>query len=268
MHTIQNQDVNVGPANYKRLAPDQLLVTSIFYTIQGEGPYAGYPAMFVRLAGCNRGAKVGMGCEFCDTAFQYINGKTMTFAEIAFDMLNKLDPRKTINKPLVVITGGEPMMQDNLVAFCTYLNAGPWPFIQIESNGDRLVPGFPANHIAALVVSPKVSKVAGQPGVFEYKEPNPDVFDRADYFKFVVEDDTLSPYYRLPSWADICARQVYVSPLTHYTRAVQPGEVPTTWNHRLVDVPRTRANYCHAVQLAMKHGYRISLQQHLMYGVP
>jgi organic radical activating enzyme len=57
-------DINVGPAAYSHLAEDgKLLVSNIFYTFQGEGPYAGQPAVFIRLAGCNLGDKIS--CNFC-----------------------------------------------------------------------------------------------------------------------------------------------------------------------------------------------------------
>ena len=51
-----------------------LQVNSIFYTIQGEGPFAGRPAIFIRLAGCN------LQCPGCDT--EYTKRQTMTVDEI------------------------------------------------------------------------------------------------------------------------------------------------------------------------------------------
>ena len=52
----------VGKSYFKD-AGDKLFVTSIFYTIQGEGPMRGRPALFVRLAKCN------LGCSWCDAFF-------------------------------------------------------------------------------------------------------------------------------------------------------------------------------------------------------
>lgn len=264
-HVIQNPDINVGPGYYKELARDQLLITSVFYTHQGEGPFAGYPAVFVRLAGCNRGRKEDMGCRFCDTAFQYSNGKVMSFGVLDLEMSNTLVGSNTSRKPLVVITGGEPMMQNNLAAFCWFLQGQGWPAIQIESNGDRLVDNLPSSPYVTLVVSPKVSR--GKDG-YDYKEPNPDVFDRADHFKFLIETEAGSPYNRTPGWADTCGRPVYLSPITHYVRPVMPGEQALAWNFRLVDSARTRANYTFAAACAARQGFRLSMQQHLFFGVP
>ena len=267
-HVIQNPDINVGPGSYKGFANDELLVVGEpFYTIQGEGPYAGHPALFVRLAGCNRGAKDSMGCAFCDTAFQFNLGRVLTFNQIELELLDRLQVSVTSKRPMLVITGGEPMMQNNLAAFCHYLLMHKWPLIQIESNGDRLVPGLPETDSVRLVVSPKVSRNPTT-GEWEYREPKPAMLARVNSFKFLIEAIAGSPYNMPPRWTDTCGSPVYISPITHYARPVVAGEHPTLWNHRLVDVPRTRANYTYAAELAMRYGYRLSHQSHLLWGVP
>ena len=81
-----------------------LSVNEIFYSIQGEGCYAGFPAIFVRLAGCN------LKCEYCDTI--YTLERTMSIEAI----LNRIEPLLARNKyqiPLniIVFTGGEPTLQ-------------------------------------------------------------------------------------------------------------------------------------------------------------
>lgn len=267
-HVLQNQDINVGPHNYAHLAPDVMLVTSIFYTVQGEGPYAGAPAIFIRLAGCNRGRKVGMGCEFCDTAFHYNQGNAMRFADIVAAMHDTLVTFPKVVQPMVVITGGEPMMQNNLGAFCTYLVGQGWKKIQIESNGDRLVRGLPDFPLVTLVVSPKVSKVAGTKDQWEYKEPNSDVYGRVNFWKFVVDHQLTSPYGAPPPWAKASCAPVYISPLTHYKRPLRSKELADAWDHSQIDVEKTKLNYFIAATLARWHGYRVSMQQHLFFGVP
>ena len=64
----------VGQKYFKDAAEDQLFVTSIFYTLQGEGPYRGEPAVFVRLAKCN------LACSFCDTYFD--GGDWLSFNQL------------------------------------------------------------------------------------------------------------------------------------------------------------------------------------------
>ena len=68
-----------------------LKVHSIFETIQGEGPYSGYQAIFIRLSGCN------LACEFCDTEFD-----EYSILEI-HDILKKIKSFEQTN-PLIVIT--------------------------------------------------------------------------------------------------------------------------------------------------------------------
>lgn len=80
---------------------DTLLVNEIFLSIQGESTYAGRPCTFVRLAGCDS------TCTWCDT--RYASGKegiTMKLPEI----ISHVDVYRT---PLVEITGGEPLQQEN-----------------------------------------------------------------------------------------------------------------------------------------------------------
>ena len=79
-----------------------LLVREIFHSIQGEGPFVGCPAVFVRLSGCN------LACKFCDTDHMTeING--MTDQEILSEV-DRLTRGSETN--LVVITGGEPFLQN------------------------------------------------------------------------------------------------------------------------------------------------------------
>lgn len=101
--------------------PHQLEITECFYSIQGEGPFAGRPATFLRLAGCN------LRCPFCDTNYK---------------RLTTLNPRNTVdlvtatkknNTNLVVITGGEPFRQ-NISELLIELNSAGYE-IQIETNG-------------------------------------------------------------------------------------------------------------------------------------
>lgn len=75
---IQNVDRVVRRKDYEHLTDNKLVVTSVFRTLQGEGPYAGHPAVFLRLAGCNFGDKDDH-CQFCfpsDTDIVTVDGKT------------------------------------------------------------------------------------------------------------------------------------------------------------------------------------------------
>ena len=118
----------------------KLKIHSIFHTIQGEGPYSGHQAIFVRLSGCN------LACNFCDTKFDDFN--ILGIKEI-------LDQAISINTKakLVVITGGEPFRQNiNLLCEALLLNGFK---VQIETNG-LLYIDIPKE--VELVCSPKTSK--------------------------------------------------------------------------------------------------------------
>jgi 7-carboxy-7-deazaguanine synthase len=102
--------------------PEGLLdVHSIFYTIQGEGPFSGFPAVFIRLAGCN------LQCPHCDT--EYTQGRRLAYPEVVAEYVS------TLSQPrgLVVITGGEPFRQ-NLTKLLQCLSDYRL-LVQIESNG-------------------------------------------------------------------------------------------------------------------------------------
>ena len=132
-------------------------VKEIFYTLQGEGVHAGRPAVFCRFAGCNlwngreadRGAAV---CRFCDTDFVGVDGVGGGKFADAHDLAQAIAqqwPSADHAHRMVVLTGGEPLMQVD-VALVDALHACGF-YIAVESNG-TLVP--PAG-LDWLCVSPK-----------------------------------------------------------------------------------------------------------------
>lgn len=74
-------------------------MNEIFQSIQGESSYAGRPCVFVRLTGCN------LRCAWCDTPYAYEEGDVMELADI-------LDRVENYRCPLVEVTGGEPLLQE------------------------------------------------------------------------------------------------------------------------------------------------------------
>ena len=76
-----------------------LQVNSVFHTIQGEGPFAGSPSVFVRLSGCN------LQCPACDT--EYTEGRLVAIYEILMAVGQAFGTKPRANtRPLVVITAG------------------------------------------------------------------------------------------------------------------------------------------------------------------
>lgn len=109
-------------------------VNEIFYSLQGEGYYAGTAATFVRLSGCN------LQCPFCDTTHQ--QGTEMTDEEIAAAV-------KPFPARLVVITGGEPSLQltKSLVDALHSLDK----YVAVETNGTHPIP----SNVDWITLSPK-----------------------------------------------------------------------------------------------------------------
>jgi 7-carboxy-7-deazaguanine synthase (Cx14CxxC type) len=132
-------------------------VKEIFYTLQGEGINAGRPAVFCRFAGCNLWSgrekdRAKAVCTFCDTDFVgtdgTLGGKYRTPEALA-QTIAKLWPEDTPINRLVVLTGGEPMMQvDKALADCLHAQGFT---IAIETNGTMPV----ISAIDWICVSPK-----------------------------------------------------------------------------------------------------------------
>lgn len=97
-----------------------LLVRSVFLTVQGEMPLAGKSSLFLRLGGCNRGAKIDVNCSFCDTDFRVGMSRLLDPAQV-LAALHKASP---VTPPAVlVISGGEPLLQiESLNNFFSYLS--------------------------------------------------------------------------------------------------------------------------------------------------
>src|ERR1700681_1627536 len=128
---IQHIDKAVTPAKYKPFK-DNLLITSTFRTIQSEGPFAGRPAVFVRTAGCNFGDKSDR-CAWCDTSFEFDKGMLYS-PEKLLEVVMALPGYSP--KDILVLTGGEPTLQHNLIKFMEM--AEPYfRLIQIETNGTQ-----------------------------------------------------------------------------------------------------------------------------------
>jgi len=280
-------------------AGDKLFITSIFYTLQGEGPYRGQPAVFVRLAKCN------LACSFCDTYFD--GGDWLTYEEIDQRIDKTIEDYFEGNVPIwarelwgglamegeepveqgplkkrdmiLVITGGEPMLQKNLVPFLHRMNKR-FAHTQIESNG-TVWQDIPNE--TTLVCSPKCSEKNGN--AVKYLKPNMDVMDRADCLKFVMNADPNSPYSEIPDWAHEYAargKKVFISPMNVYNREPQKSkmlrstkndisieersavdEVISFWEEGLLNMAENQKNHEYAARYCAKHGFVLNLQIHL-----
>lgn len=109
-----------------------LRINEIFLSLQGESTFAGLPCVFVRLTGCN------LRCSFCDSAYAFSEGETVSLAEV-LDKVNKLaEPfakhTSARRLPLVEVTGGEPLLQEGSLALMTALCDQGYTVL-LETNG-------------------------------------------------------------------------------------------------------------------------------------
>lgn len=202
-----------------------LSVQEIFPTLQGEGPLAGHPAVFVRLGGCN------LACAFCDTEFE-------SFREMKLpDLLAQVEKDGAGVRRLVVVTGGEPLRQ-NIAPLCGALLERGFA-VQVETNG-TLWRELPRE--VSVVCSPKRTGAG-------YMPLRPDLLARADALKFIVSRH--EPGYG--GVGEVGQRDhaipVYVQPMD------EGNEKANAENTAL------------ALELAQKHGYRLSLQLHKLLGI-
>jgi 7-carboxy-7-deazaguanine synthase len=113
-------------------------ITEIYASVQGETQYAGLPCTLVRTTGCD------LRCTYCDSAFAFHGGRDMTLDEI-FDEVGRL------GAPLVLLTGGEPMLQKELPALATRLLDGGYR-VMIETSGAHALDTLPAEVVRIVDV--------------------------------------------------------------------------------------------------------------------
>ena len=247
--------LNNQPIEKRVHKADRLDVHSIFYTIQGEGPFSGYPAVFVRLAGCN------LQCPLCDT--EYTEGrKAMTNGEILNDLRRLLAEAEVPSgqSRLVVISGGEPFRQPIGPLIADILHAGY--AVQIETNGTLPPPkGYDwtfrpaaeyedARGTAFIVCSPKSGKL------------NPKIVELACCFKYVLSADSQHHEDGLPLTAlGHSAHPMLARPPMGWRRPIylQPAD------HQ--DPEINNANEAAVVKACLKHGYTLQLQTHKYLGL-
>ncbi len=146
---------------------ETLTINEIYQSIQGESTWAGQRCVFVRLTFCN------LRCSYCDTEYAFYEGKKQTLNEI-------VDLVAALNCPLVEITGGEPLLQKNVLPLMSML-ADAGHTILLETSG--------AHDISA--VDPRVHRIMDlkTPGSGEVERnlwSNIDHLTSRDEVKFVI----------------------------------------------------------------------------------
>lgn len=236
--------------------PLQLAVEEIFYTIQGEGPQGGRPALFIRLAGCN------LACTFCDTQFDTRADMPESTAALFAKILADFTPAQ---RRLVVLTGGEPMRQNWAELGLLLLQSGT-ELIQVETAGtcwqhdlDELM----RTEKIQIVCSPKTPAV------------HLEIRRHCTHYKYVVRGGAVDAADGLPNRGTQLATQDRVQLLYRpwpYQEGQRYDNFPrwyTVWVSPCddQDPELNRVNQDLARDLCLKYGYRLSLQIHKLIGV-
>jgi len=149
------------------LQPGELLVHEIYRSIQGESTFAGLPCVFVRTAVCD------LRCAWCDTPHAFNRGERVPRAEVLRQVL-------AFDCPLVELTGGEPLLQPEVLPLMTELcDAGKT--VLLETSGAHDVgPVDPRVHVVMDLKCPD----SGEGGRNYW--PNLDRLKPTDQIKFVI----------------------------------------------------------------------------------
>lgn len=215
----------------------------------------------------------------------YFKGDVPAWAQVNYESLPAQKGNGLITKVakkrdmVLVVTGGEPMLQKNLVPFLEHMSSR-FAKTQIESNG-TIVQAIPAS--TTLVVSPKCSEKNGR--AIKYLAPKPEMLARANCLKFVMNADPDSPYSSVPDWAHEFRAKggtVFVSPMNIYNsepmkskqlRAAKNqisleerstvDEKISFWEEGLLDMSANQRNHEYAAKYCVNHGLILNLQIHL-----
>ena len=159
-----------------------LTVNEIFHSIQGESTHAGRPCVFVRLTACD------LRCSWCDTPYAFHEGRKMTIDEV----VAAVDRHGC---PLVEITGGEPLLQEDVYPLMERLLA-EGRTVMLETGGHRPIARVPRDVVKIVDV-----KCPGSGEADRNEWRNLDALAPHDEVKFVVKDRADYEYAR-----DVIAR--------------------------------------------------------------
>ena len=201
-----------------------LTINEIFYSIQGESSYAGRPCVFVRLTACD------LRCSWCDTEYAFYEGAKRSLDEVVAEV-------DRYDCPLVEVTGGEPLLQEDVYPLMTAL-VDSGRTVLLETGGHRSTARVPAPVVTILDV-----KCPGSGQAHRNDWSNLERLRAQDEVKFVIKDRADYEYAR-----DVIDR---------YGLAGRAGAVHLSPVHGVMDA-RTLSEWV----LADKVPARVQLQIH------
>lgn len=149
---------------------DQLRVTEIFLSLQGESRSVGLPTVFVRLTGCP------LRCQYCDTSYAFSGGEWMARDEV----IERVAQYRT---NWVTVTGGEPLAQKNCLALLAQLCDAGFT-VSLETSG-----ALPVDSVDPRVIKVMDIKTPGSGEVSRNRLDNLSQIQGKDQIKFVICDE-------------------------------------------------------------------------------
>jgi 7-carboxy-7-deazaguanine synthase len=146
-----------------------LTINEIFHSIQGESTYAGAPCVFVRLTACD------LRCAWCDTPYAFTDGTKRTVADVVEAVV-------AFGCPLVEITGGEPLLQEDVYPLMTGLRDRGLTVL-LETGGHIDIDRVPAGVVKIVDIKCPASGESAR-----NHWPNLDLLGLEDQVKFVIQD--------------------------------------------------------------------------------
>ena len=239
--------MNIQPIEKRRKSDGSALeVHSVFNTIQGEGPFTGHAAVFIRLAGCN------LQCPACDTDYTSVRWNSTPWGLLQFVQEMREAPS------LVVITGGEPFRQNIYPLVRLLINEGYT--VQVETNGTLPPPTENFADLCSLdtnernccfiVCSPKAGRV------------NTVTASLACAYKYVMAHDSVAE-----DGLPLLALDHPASPRVARPHEEFKGVIYLQPCERYGDDAFNKANLRACVNSVMLHPYVLQLQVHKLIGV-
>ena len=148
---------------------ENLRITEIFYSLQGETRTTGLPTVFIRLTGCP------LRCRWCDTEYAFSGGQLMSLAEI----LEQVAQHQT---RYVTVTGGEPLAQPNCQPLLTLL-ADQGYEVSLETSGAMSLADVDSRVVKVMDLKPPASGESHR-NLYE----NTRYLNQRDQLKFVIAD--------------------------------------------------------------------------------